>query len=84
MLCELPGDDARGLAEALGELEGDGGGELAEADVGRLLESDAGEVKAIGLLENGLEREDEILLDGAIHAWSSPRGTGCLDGIQFT
>ncbi len=66
-LLELLGDDARGFAEALGELEGDGEGELAEGDRGRLLDGELGDGEVVACEQDGLEPGQQHLLKRAIH-----------------
>jgi hypothetical protein len=72
--CELCCDDARSLAKALGQLEGDREGELAESDAGRLLNRELREGDVVLREKNGLNVGQERLLNCAIHAWSSPLG----------
>jgi len=70
LLRELLRDDFGRFAEAFGELEGDGGSELAEGDMGGLLDGDVRELEVVDLGKDGLDGGDEILLDCAIHAWA--------------
>ena len=64
---KLGGEDAGGFAEALGELEGYGGGEFAEGDVRRLLKGQRGKIEVVAGEEEGVDAGFERLLDCTVH-----------------
>jgi len=81
---ELSGDDTRGFAEALREIEGDGCAEFTEGDRGWLLEGDGREVEGVVLGEEGAELGDEALLEGAVHgSWLLEAGRRWLSPAAF-
>src|SRR5216683_2778417 len=72
LCCKLGRDGARGFAEALGQLEGNGEGKLAEGDAGRLLDGQLSKGDVVLREEDGLDAGQKRLLDCAIHASGSP------------